>query len=132
MLGMASKDGYSRFSIASHWIAAIIVVALFVTHEGEPRSTAYVVHVSGGAIAGVFLLWRVWHRVRFGMAERPDQGLVLDVASRSVHQLPQFMPCRRQWKSLRAAPVGGRLRSPPGTPGDEKNRGKILRCRVIC
>lgn len=84
MLGISRRDGYSRFSIAAHWIAAVIVVALFVTHEGEPKSTAYVIHVSGGAIAGVFLLWRVWHRMRRGMAERPDQGFVLDVTSRVV------------------------------------------------
>ena len=53
---IACKDGYSQLSIVTHWIAAIIVIALFLTHEGERGSAAYVIHVSGGALVGVFLL----------------------------------------------------------------------------
>lgn len=72
------KNGYSRLSIVLHWFAAIIVVALFVTHEGERGSAAYVFHVSGGAIAGLILLWRVGYRMSRGMTDGPDQVFVLN------------------------------------------------------
>ena len=42
------------------------------------------IHVSGGAIAGVFLLWRVWHRARRGMVALPDQAFLLNAAARVV------------------------------------------------
>jgi cytochrome b561 len=45
----ARRDGYSRVSIIAHWLAAILVVALFLTHEGERGSTEYAIHVGGGA-----------------------------------------------------------------------------------
>lgn len=78
------RDGYSRLSIALHWVAAILVIALFVTHEGKRGSTEYFIHVSFGAVAGLFLLWRVWHRVRRGITEKPDQAIVLNIASQIV------------------------------------------------
>ena len=81
---MDRAGGYSPLSIVLHWLAAIFVVALFVTHDGERGSLAYVIHVSGGAIAGVFLLWRVWHRVRRGMIALPDQAFVLNAVARVV------------------------------------------------
>ena len=82
---MTRTDGYSALSIVVHWFAAILVVALFFTHEGEPGSTARLVHVSGGAIAGLFLLWRVWRRVRRGTARPPRQAAVFNLAARLVH-----------------------------------------------
>ena len=51
---MLRSNGYSPLSIVLHWLAAIFVVALFLTHDGERGSSAYVIHVSGGAIIGVF------------------------------------------------------------------------------
>ena len=81
---MLRSDGYSPLSIVLHWLAAIFVVALFLTHDGERGSSAYVIHVSGGAIIGVFLLWRVWQRVRRGMIDLPDQALLLNAAARGV------------------------------------------------
>ncbi len=78
------SDGYSRASILVHWIAAIVIVALFLTHEGERGSAAYAFHLSGGAIAGVFLLWRVWRRARRGMTAKPDQAAVFNLASQVV------------------------------------------------
>ena len=77
--------GYSMPSILAHWLAAILVVALFLTHEGEQGTAAYVFHVSGGAIAGLFLLWRVWHRARRGVAAAPNQWAILNLAARIVH-----------------------------------------------
>ena len=81
---MLRSDGYSPLFIVLHWLAAIFVVALFLTHDGERGSSAYVFHVSGGAIVGVFLLWRVWHRVRRGMIDLPDQAFLLNTAARGV------------------------------------------------
>ena len=81
---MLRSDGYSPLSIVLHWLAAIFVVASFLTHDGERGSSAYVFHVSGGAIVGVFLLWRVWHRVRRGMIDLPDQAFLLNTAARGV------------------------------------------------
>ena len=78
---MKRTDGYSAISIVVHWFAAILVVALFFTHEGEPGSAARLVHVSGGAIAGLFLLWRVWHRVLRGTARPPRQAAVFNLAA---------------------------------------------------
>lgn len=77
-------DGYSRASILIHWIAAILIIALFLTHEGERGSAEYAFHLSGGAIAGVFLLWRVWRRVRRGMTAKPDQAPAFNLASQVV------------------------------------------------
>ena len=55
----ARADGYSTVSVVAHWLAAILVVALFFTHTATRGTAAYAFHVSGGAIAGLFLLWRV-------------------------------------------------------------------------
>ena len=77
--------GYSLRSIVVHWLAAILVVALFFTHEGERGSTAYLFHVSGGAIVGLFLLWRVWRRVQRGSTHPPEQAAIFNFAARLVH-----------------------------------------------
>lgn len=77
-------DGYSRFSILVHWITAILIVLLFVTHEADRGSAVYFVHVSFGAAAGIFLLWRVWYRARRGMTAKSSQSFVLNLASQLV------------------------------------------------
>ena len=82
---MTHTDGYSIQSILVHWLATILVVSLFLTHEGERGTVAYDFHVSGGAIVGVVLLWRVWHRVRRGVADAPDQAAIFNFAARLVH-----------------------------------------------
>ncbi len=64
-----NATGYSRASIIVHWITAIMVIALFFTHEGDRGSTALAFHVGGGAILGLFLLWRVGRRIMRGMTE---------------------------------------------------------------
>ena len=78
-------DGYSLLSVTVHWLAAILVVALFFTHEGGRGTTAYTLHVSGGAVVGLFLLWRVWHRVRQGPPDAPRQAAIFNLAARIVH-----------------------------------------------
>ena len=78
-------DGYSLLSVLVHWLAAVLLVSLFFTHEGGRGTTAYHFHVSGGAIAGLFLLWRVWHRVRRGVTDPPHQAAIFNLAARIVH-----------------------------------------------
>lgn len=77
-------SGYSRLSIATHWLTAIFVIVLFVTHEGENGDIASLIHVGGGAIVGLFLLWRVWHRIRKGMTTVANQAMILNLASKAV------------------------------------------------
>ena len=81
----ARTAGFSRASILSHWLSAVLVVALFFTHEAERGSAAFAFHVSGGAIVGLFLLWRVWHRIRRGTADVPDQAAFFNLLARAVH-----------------------------------------------
>jgi cytochrome b561 len=75
---------YSRLSLFLHWLSAILIIALFATHEGERGSATAIFHVSGGAIAGVFLLWRVVRRLGKGMTTAPDQALIYHIASKIV------------------------------------------------
>ena len=77
-------DGYSRLSILVHWLTALSVIALFVTHEADRGSSAYFVHVSIGGGLGLFLLWRVWYRARRGFAVEPEQHAALNLLSRLV------------------------------------------------
>ena len=84
MSDIIRRDGYSRLSIFAHWLAAILVITLFLTHEGERGGLAYFFHVSIGAAVGVFLLWRVWHRVRRGMTEKSDQAPIFNIAAQIV------------------------------------------------
>ena len=75
------RDGYNRLSIFIHWLTAILVIALFVTHEGKPGDPAYLIHVGGGAIVGLFLLWRVWRRISRGQTAKSDQATIFNIAS---------------------------------------------------
>jgi len=84
MTARSGPTGYSGLSILVHWLTAILVIALFVTHEGDRGSAAQAFHVGGGAIAGLFLLWRVWHRARHGLPEPGGQAAIFNVASRIV------------------------------------------------
>ncbi|MDF1749051.1 MAG: cytochrome b/b6 domain-containing protein [Alphaproteobacteria bacterium] len=79
-----AQSGYNKISIIAHWLAAVAIVALFFTHEGERGSSTMTFHVGGGAIIGVFLLWRVWHRVHRGFAAAPPQSIMLTILSRFV------------------------------------------------
>ncbi len=78
-------DRYSLVSVITHWLTAVLVVALFLTHEGGPGSAEYAFHVGGGAIVGLFLLWRVWHRARRGTADAPQQAAAFNLTARIVH-----------------------------------------------
>ncbi len=78
------NDGYSRLSIVTHWITAFVVIVLFLTHEGERGDAAYAVHVGGGALAGLFLLWRVGYRVLRGFPNDPGKAAPFNLAARIV------------------------------------------------
>lgn len=77
-------DGYSLLSIALHWIAAIAVIALFITHEGERGSAQYAFHVGGGALLGIIIIWRVLRRPLRGFPAKPDQPAILNLVSTVV------------------------------------------------
>lgn len=77
-------SGYSRVSIVAHWLAAIAVVALFFTHEGPRDSLSFTFHVGGGAVIGLFLIWRVSRRMMHGFAAKPDQHPLFNLASQIV------------------------------------------------
>lgn len=77
-------DGCSVRSIVVHWLTAIMVVALFFTHEAARGSIGNIIHVSGGAVAGLFLLWPVWHRARNGLPLRLHQPFIVDILSQIV------------------------------------------------
>lgn len=77
-------SGYSRMSIAAHWLAFLAIVALFVTHEGERGSAMQAFHIGGGAILGIFILWRALRRPLRGFTAKPDQNAFLNLVSMLV------------------------------------------------
>ena len=81
---MSSPSGYNRLSVITHWLAAISVIALFFTHEGPRDSLAFQFHVAGGAVIGLFLIWRTFHRVARGFPEKPQQHVLLNLLSTIV------------------------------------------------
>ena len=78
-------SGYSGLSILVHWIGAICVISLFVTHEAERGSVGAFYHVSIGALIGLFLLWRVFRRIHNGFTQETNQHFLLNLLSKIVH-----------------------------------------------
>lgn len=83
-IDQTEMTGYSCTSILIHWLAALLVIALFVTHEGALDNDINGLHISGGAVVGLFLLWRVWRRIYRGMTQKPEQAFVYNIASQIV------------------------------------------------
>lgn len=79
-----AATGYSKLSIALHWIAAVAIVALFFTHEGDRGSFEQAFHVGGGALLGLLLIWRAVRRPLRGFTEKPDQPALLNLVSAIV------------------------------------------------
>ncbi len=79
-----TQAGYSWLSILVHWLGAVSIVALFVTHEGPRDSFAFQFHVAGGALIGLFLIWRVSRRAVRGFPPKPDQHPLFNLASTVV------------------------------------------------
>ncbi|MCB1456193.1 MAG: cytochrome b/b6 domain-containing protein [Nitratireductor sp.] len=79
-----NRNAYSATSIWVHWLTAILVVALFFTHESERGSTGNIFHVSGGILIALFFFWRIMRRMRNGISAKPDQSELLNWLSRIV------------------------------------------------
>lgn len=62
----------------------IIVLALFFTHEAPDNSAGMAFHIGGGAILGLFLLWRVVRRFIRGFTEKPEQPVGYNIAANVV------------------------------------------------
>ncbi|MEM8749169.1 MAG: cytochrome b/b6 domain-containing protein [Pseudomonadota bacterium] len=78
------KPGYTRNSIIIHWVTAALVVALFLTHEGARGTASYAFHVGFGAIAGLFLLWRIVRRITRGSPPKTPQHPALNLLAELV------------------------------------------------
>jgi cytochrome b561 len=81
---MRNFSAYNRTSIALHWISAIAIVALFVTHEGERGSATTAFHVGVGALIGPILVWRILRRMRLGTAQKPQQAEAFNLLAHIV------------------------------------------------
>jgi len=79
-----SPNGYNKLTIALHWIGALSIVALFVSHEGEQDSAMMAFHIGGGALLGILILWRVIRRPFRGFPDKPNQPAILNLASTIV------------------------------------------------
>lgn len=74
------SDGYSRLSIMLHWLAAILVIILFLTHEDD----ALTFHIALGALVGPVLIWRAIRRPFKGLPPKPVQSAFLNLLSSFV------------------------------------------------
>lgn len=72
--------GYSLVSILLHWLTAVAVVALFVTHEDEFAA----IHLGIGILAIPLFLFRTGWRAARGYARITDQPALLNFAARLV------------------------------------------------
>ncbi len=79
---LENRTGYSKTSIAIHWLTAVFVVALFFTGEGKGAVRNF--HIAAGAVVGVFLIYRMGWRLKRGMTEKPDQPALLNLLSTLV------------------------------------------------
>ena len=55
---MLRSDGYSPLSIVLHWLAAIFVVASFLTHDGERNLSTTLRHRRFLFTDSFLLLWK--------------------------------------------------------------------------
>ncbi|MEM7259815.1 MAG: cytochrome b/b6 domain-containing protein [Pseudomonadota bacterium] len=60
------NSGYRAFSVVLHWLSALLLVAMFVTHSGGEYSLLLKFHKTIGPAVGVLLLCRVLYRIRLG------------------------------------------------------------------
>lgn len=76
--------GYNWPSILIHWATVIAILALYFTHEGRRGSAMYAFHIGFGALAGVFLTYRILRRLKRGMPEKSGQSALLNKLSTLV------------------------------------------------
>lgn len=72
--------GYGLTSILLHWLTAIAVLVLFLTHEREWSA----VHLGTGLLATPIFLLRLYRRVRRGYPRIGDQPVIFNFAARLV------------------------------------------------
>ena len=72
--------GYSPVSILLHWLTAIAVVTLFLTHEDEFAA----IHLGIGILAIPLFLFRTGWRVARGYPRITDQPAIFNFAARLV------------------------------------------------
>jgi cytochrome b561 len=94
---MSTKDtpgAYGSVSRFNHWIGALLVLVLLgigLYFEDLPRGDARrfwrSLHISIGALAALFLLWRVWWRARANSPLALPQAPAMQKFSNIVHWL---------------------------------------------
>lgn len=94
MSSQDSPNSYGSVSRFNHWIGALLVLALLgigLYFEDLPRGDARKfwrsLHVSIGALAALFLLWRVWWRARSTSPLALPQPAAMQLFSKVVHWL---------------------------------------------
>lgn len=78
------NGGYSRLSIAIHWIAAACVIILYFTTEGGRESSMRAFHIAFGTLVAIPLIWRSFRRMTIGFPEKAEQNPWLNLLSRLV------------------------------------------------
>ena len=58
-----TSAGYTRFSVISHWVSGLLLIAMFATHAGDAESILPRFHMAAGPVIGLLLLLRVFYRV---------------------------------------------------------------------
>lgn len=81
-MSATTPQGYNTTSIIVHWLTAIFIVVLFLTGEGRGAIRDF--HIAGGAILGIFLVWRVGRRMARGTTEKSEQNPMLNLLSSLV------------------------------------------------
>ncbi len=94
-------QGYSRLQITLHWVSAVLVIAVFVTHEAmiaaveavkdgtwDGYDSAMLIHVTGGTLVFFLALWRLRVLAKRGVPPLPkDEPVVLAAISKIVKAL---------------------------------------------
>jgi cytochrome b561 len=60
--------GYRKLSVLIHWASTLLLVIMFVTSAAEDNSPLLWFHQSVGPLIGLLLLYRVFYRIRHGLA----------------------------------------------------------------
>jgi cytochrome b561 len=79
--------GYGPTSIVLHWLTAIAVVVLFLTHEREWSA----VHLGIGLCAAPVFLFRLYWRMKRGYPRISDQPAIVNLVARLV--MLGFLAC---------------------------------------
>ena len=79
--------GYGLISILLHWLTAIAVVALYLTHDREGSA----MHLSIGLAVAPLFLWRLHWRAKRGYPRVPEQSAFFNFVERLV--MLGFLAC---------------------------------------